>query len=384
MYGTTPTSQKVRPIAFVLDDVGVLGTPVDLSIRPEDLTRNEPTRSVVHQTLGRQDVIGWVDNFGEGLPTLTIAGHTGWRSPDGKAVDGMGKFEDLNQLVVHDYHAAKQVAIDTGIDPGLVKLIFVDTLDGFAYSVVPMQFTLRRSKSRPLLYQYNINLQAIATSIDAAVPVAPTTGSVGAGLNSLNGAINTFNSTIPLLSAAVLTSVLGPFASTLGSFVGAAAGVFSKVLSTVTNIKNLATSAANTLIGVASSLAQVGRNVFRAVNAVLTLPDFVKSLLGRVAAAFHEVVCIFANSLKPRKVYEQYAGLYGASNCSSTTGGSPPSPFANQNVFNLIAPVSTAPIIGSTAASSMTALKSMDTVLAPLTFGEIQRHVANISAGVAA
>ena len=63
---TAPTSQKagVRPISFVLVD-GNAGTTVSisLSIRPEDLTRTEPTTATAQRTLGG----AWVDNFGPGM-----------------------------------------------------------------------------------------------------------------------------------------------------------------------------------------------------------------------------------------------------------------------------------------------------------------------------
>ena len=158
--GTTPpTSQRsgLRPISFVLDNGGSIGSPVILKVRPEDLTRNEPARATVNQTLGRE-VSGWVDHFGEGLPSVSISGHTGWRDVAGSGVDGARAFDQLNQLVAHDFPAAKQAAIDRGSDPADVKLLFVDMLDDFAWSVVPTTFTLRRNKSSPLLYRYNISL----------------------------------------------------------------------------------------------------------------------------------------------------------------------------------------------------------------------------------
>ena len=109
-----PTDQRagVRPISFLLDAGGSLSDPVMLKVRPEDLTRTEPSRITVHQTLGR-DRSGWADNFGAGLPTVTIAGHTGWRDT-GTGEDGVKAFERLNTLVMQSYHAARQAAISVG------------------------------------------------------------------------------------------------------------------------------------------------------------------------------------------------------------------------------------------------------------------------------
>lgn len=186
-----PTDQRAaaRPIAFMLDNNGLLSTPVTLKVRPEDLSRQEPSRATVHQTLGRK-ISGWVDNFGPALPTCTIVGHTGWRATGYNQEDGFAAFQSLNALVMQDYHAAKQKAIEQGADPAGVKLIFVDMLDDFAWSVVPMQFVLRRSKSRPLLIQYNITLQAIATDIDPQMVVTPGFGSRQSGKDDLDGNVD--------------------------------------------------------------------------------------------------------------------------------------------------------------------------------------------------
>jgi hypothetical protein len=39
-------------------------------------------------------------------------------------------------------------------------MIFVDTLNVCAYVVYPVSFQLRRNKTRPLLYQYNMRFTA--------------------------------------------------------------------------------------------------------------------------------------------------------------------------------------------------------------------------------
>ena len=189
----TDQSAGVRPISFALDGGSGIGDPLVLPIRPEDLTVSDPQRVAVHQTLGG-DTQGWVDDFGRGLPSITIAGHTGWNYKPALGVDGFQAFEKLHKMVVEDYPALRQQSAASGRDPDTVKLIFVDLLDDFAYPVVVPNFVLRRSRSRPLLYQYNIQMQATALSVDGGLSqFLPNLGSVGLGLGALDGVMKTLD-----------------------------------------------------------------------------------------------------------------------------------------------------------------------------------------------
>lgn len=386
----TPTDQRagVCPIAFVLDDAGSLTPPVTLVIRPQDLTRNEPSKATVHQTMGR-DISGWVDHFGQGLPSVTIAGHTGWRYAEGAGMDGAQAFDVLNMLVAHAYPAARQAAINRGTDPAEVKLLFIDTLDGFAWSVVPTQFVLRRSKSQPLLYQYNIGLQAVSTSIDNPVVIAPFLGTMSGGMSALDSVTGRLGAMLGSVDGWVsralsfVDGALGPVAGAIKNFVGMANNVFGTVNSVIRGAKNLVSGVANRLIGMASDIAKVGLNVFRTLNSIRNLPADLKASLGRVAAAFNEVACIFKNSLRPRKTYEEYTGIYGASNCSSTTGGNQASPYANLNAFQQMQPERDVATLNSNAMAGVSTLARMDPVLAPVPFQEIGRHMTNIVTGLA-
>lgn len=384
-----PTDQRagVRPISFVLDDAGSLGTSVTLNVRPEDLTRNEPARATVHQTLGR-DTTGWVDHFGEGLPSVTIAGHTGWRQALGTGMDGVQAFQALNDLVAHAYPQAKQTAIDRGTDPAQVKLLFVDMLDDFAWSVVPTNFVLRRSKSRPLLMQYNISLQAVSTSVDSGVLQLPFFGNVFGGLNALDRLMEQFSSFEWQVedwvsrALAFVDRGLGPIASTVKTFVGMTNRALGQVNTVVRGAKNVINGTANRLIGIASDLASVGVNVFRTINNIRGLPSDLKAAIGRVASAYNEVLCIFSNSLRQRKTYEEYTGLYGASNCSSTTGGRQDSAYANMNAFELMQPARDNAAFSSSALAGVSSLSRMDPVMAPMPMPEIGRHLSNVVVGV--
>lgn len=386
----SPSDQRAgtRPISFLLDNAGSVSSPVTLAIRPEDLTRTEPTRVSVNQTLGR-DIVGWADFFGEGMPSVTIAGTTGWRSHGFSGPDGMGAFEQLNQLVQHDFAKAKQDAIDGGRDPAGVKLLFVDTLDNFAWSVTPTQFVLRRSKSRPLLYQYNISLQAISTSVDLQSPMGPFFGSLTGGLGALANAIGAIEGfigqVVGFINQAVsfVKGVVDTVAGVVRTFVGLANRLFNAVRSIVSAVTNGVSSIVNSVVGIAKDIASVGTNMFRTFSAIKNLPSALKAQLGRVSSAFNEVACIFSNALRPKKVYDDYEGLYGASNCSSTTGGRPPSNYTNGNPFAVMQPTDGPIRMTSDAIQSIEAVKRSDPVLAPMPIPELERHTNNINNGVA-
>lgn len=390
MFGQiAPTDQRagVRPIAFVLQNGLSFSTPVTLKVRPEDLTRTEPSRIAVHQTLGRV-VTGWADNFGEGLPSVNIAGTTGWRTSFASGEDGAQAFETLNQLVAHEYHAAKQTAIDSGMDPARVKLLFVDMLDNFTWNVAPMSFVLRRSRSRPLLFQYNIQLQAISTDIDNPLRILPFAGNLPAGLEALGGAIGRLQSFADSIQGWVAQAVafkdklLAPIATRVAAFAHMSTQVFEIVHGTVASVKNGVSSTANSLIRIAGDMATVGINVFRTISSIAGLPAHLKSALGRVAGAYNEVYCIFKNSLRPRETYEDYSDLYGASNCSSTTGGRGPSPYVNSNAFALMQMERGPVAVSSGAYSGIASISRGDPVLAPMPLSELDRQLEQINSGV--
>lgn len=389
-FGPAPTDQRagIKPISFVLQDAASeLTRFVTLNIRPEDLTRTDPARVAVHQTLGRS-ATGWVDNFGEGLPTINISGNTGWRNAQGTGLDGAEAFDALNQLITREYHEAKQIAINTGMDPAAVRLIFVDVLDDFAYPVVPTVFSLRRSKSRPLLFQYTIALQAISKDIESIEVLAPDFGNPANGVIALNYTVSQLEGYEEHIKGWLdialegVDGVIGGVSDSIAGFVTTTNGVLGTVLEVMRDTRNLSTGIGNRLIGIASGLASVGLNIFRVVNSISGIGDDIKSKIGQVAAAYNEALCILSNSLRPRRVYEQYTGLYGASNCSSTTGGKPASPYANLNVFSLMSPEKNLINLSGAALSGINTLGQMDPVLAPLPMNEIGRMTSMITSGV--
>lgn len=383
-----PTNQRadVRPISFVLQRGLKFDAPITLNIRPTDLTRNEPSRATVTQTLGR-GVTGWVDNFGEGIPSLTISGHTGWRSRAGNGQDGVASFLALNKLIAHEYHAAMQSAIDNGDAPDTIKLIFVDTLNDFVWSVVPMVFALQRSKSQPLLMKYNMQLQALDTNVENPIvplPVSATT-STTKGLKALNSAIDkleAYSSTIQGIITSAVDGVLGglsTIAVTVKQFLDLSVRLFKVVSGFVESIKDNFSRLGNSLIGIAQGIAQVGVNIMATINAITGLPAQLKAQLIAVKSKFNEIKCVLKNALHPKDGYDDFSALYGASNCSSTTGGSQASALGNANAFTALQSAISPVQVGASAASSVGNIARADPVLTPMPLNEIDRNVAIIN-----
>lgn len=376
-----PSSQKGLPVGFMLTGrAGVPDTILHLTIRPEDLTRTEPSRMSVHQTLsgnGGTEPTGWADSFGPGLKTINISGTTGWRPGAIDAKDGAQRFLDLYAVFQH-WHQYRALNIADGLDPDRIQLVFVDNLDQFAYVVAPTGFNLRRSRSRPLLFQYQIGMEVLNQNVGdlSAFNAAPTAANQQQlGLDSLATSISKIGTLAGQIVNFVNTQVLAP----LQGFLATTQRVLSAVQSVYTSINSVTVS----LINVARTIAQAGRNIFQSLALVANLGTFVKSQLMAVAAEFNNVFCLLHNALKVPAYYNDYSALYGSSNCSSTNGGLPPSLLANQNPFFVVSPVTpAATLVQPVASSSLRLLSQTDPVLSPLSSGDIALHAGNVASGV--
>lgn len=377
-----PTDQRAgaKPIAFTLQTPTTISSPVTLKIRPEDLNRTENQRVQANQTIGR-GVNGWVDHYGEGLPTLNISGHTGWRTGGGSGEDGAQAFNTLNTLIMKSYPQAIQDAIDAGRDPQQVKLIFVDMLDDFSWVVVPQQFVLRRSKSRPLLFQYTMQFQCVATDLENPLMILPFGGSVASGMKALNGVITSIEESGKTIEGWIQKAVafkdqlLAPVAQAVRLFNESANRIFNTVNGVISAGKNAINGTANSLINIAHDVAKVGMNIHRTIAAITGIPQDVQHAIQRVAGAFSEAYCIFNNSLKTKRIYENYDGLFGASNCSSTTGGNQPSSYANMNAFALLNDREQPVTLTADARAAISELGNADPVLRPTPVAEMNRLV---------
>lgn len=380
---SSPSSQKAdfRPISFVLDDqtTGSLPVTVNLAIRPEDLTRSDPSRLNVQQTLGG----AWGDNFGPGIPQITISGMTGWRRGAADGLDGMDRFTKLYEQVYSGWHKRRKAAIAAGKDPDKVQLVFADALDKFAVVVAPNNFVLRRSKSRPLMCQYqialtvmdqNINQSAYlhfgGSQIDAAIKQST-------GLDSLTDSIDSLTATIQSISSAIDRTLVAP----VQSFMNQTARLYGSVRGAIA----AGTGIAGQLISIAQMTARAGINIFRTFAAIQSIPTQAKALLMQVVGAYTNIWCVLRNALNQQIYYPDYSPLFGASNCSSTSGGRPISILSGQNPFYSVVPTrQPLPVqISQTAQNNLAVLASNDPVLSPMSTASLGSVLTQVTNGLA-
>jgi hypothetical protein len=332
----------------------------------------------VHQTLGG----AWADNFGPGIDQISISGHTGWRRRDGSNLDGQERFTQLKAQVFDEWHARRRDAIRNGQDPDTVQLIFADALDNFAVVVLPGSFTLRRSRSRPLISQYQIAMTVLDQNIDQAQYLTPVTTSKSAnglealGLDSLTASIGEINGYIGDIQNFVDKTIAAP----VKSFMDQTARLYGAVRGSIAKIDGLAGS----LISVAQMTAKAGINIFRTLAAVASIPGHIKSRLMQIAGAYSNIFCVLKNALHQQIYYPDYSPLFGSSNCSSTSGGRPISSLSGQNPFYSVVPTrDPLPIsLSSGAQTNLRALASSDPVLAPMSTSSIGSALSQVTGGM--
>lgn len=377
----SPTSQKAdaRPISFRLEDGQGGVTTVPLVIRPEELTRPEPAQQTILPTFGR----AFMDDFGPGVSTIQISGHTGWGG--GNRPDGVAEFQKLRDAVWTGWHAARLQAVNDGRDLQNVKLIFIDELDEITAVVAPGAFQLRRHRQRPLLMMYQFQMTVLTDDISppAKDPLdfgsGGSPGAVKLGLSSLNATIGSLTNSAARMRTFLDTTVAQP----LHEITNLSTAAFGKVVSVINGARGVVTAEAAQFVGMASDLALVGRNAFTTYNAVAGLPDFLSHEVSTVGGAFNNAFCVLRNAFTKVREYPDYDPLYGASNCSSTIGGSPISPLLGRNPWEVILPAPSAVAsITPDARANIDLFKLADPVLRPMSVSELASRASAVSAGV--
>lgn len=383
----TPTSQRAdaRPISFLLEDLENANelTSVSLVIRPEDLTHTEPSRLSTQQTLDG----AWVDNFGPGLRTISITGHTGWRGQLSGRMDSVGTkdgfalFKELHDTVYRAWHAKREQAIKSGRDPNKVQLIFADLLDEMVVVVAPVSFVLRRSRTRPLLLQYQISLTVLADLGEQAVKDLLPTVDEQAVPESLRDSLEKLSE----WSRDIADLIDGSLGLASKEFMDTTTDVLRATQATVDSVTGSVDTVAASAIGVAKNLTQAGKNIFQTVAAVASVPVHVKARCMEIAAAYGNAFCTLSNAFRVRHLFPDYSALYGASYCSSTTGGRPLSPLRNENPLYRLEPARPAPPVMQTpeAQQATEALATVDVLLAQPDTNMIA-HMRTVAGGTTA
>jgi len=331
----SPASQKERTVFFrlVKKGAGELSGPSipkglgelnghTLSINPEELTVTQPSRVSVQQTLGA----AWVDSFGPGLRTINISGTTGWRAKHAGGRDWEEELKSLHNEAFKLWHQEREARAKDGLDPEDVQLEFVDTLDGIAVYVVPQQFVLKRSKSRPLLVQCNIGMMATA-DIGYSFPVQEVGLDAKAALDSFDQTVADMEKMAAAITAAV-TSALQAVTKLLNKI--------NKMMAAAQNIMKAGGSIISAISSIIKKVAQALNNFFAMLAALRNFPGKLTSMWKQAMGLFRNLQCLFKNGFKDAWKLEKYDDFNGAANCSSTNGGSPLSPLHNVNGLTLL------------------------------------------------
>jgi len=387
-----PTSQKsdARPISFLLVDptnpqVVSQTTTITLAIRPEDLTRTDPSRITVQQTLGTP----YLDNFGPGVSSIVINGTTGWhRTQEGvNTPDGMERWFNFRDQVFNNWHSRKQNAIKAGRDPDQVQLIFADKLDQIVCVVATATLILRRNKARPLLYQYQLNMIVLDDTINPPLNITAPTFITNSPSDLQKAALKSSNISISRLQsfAAKMVASFPPVVSKLA----ASAAEYAKTAATLYGHINSAIVAANqpgtSLLTLARISAGAGASFFQTIAGIV--PDtFGKAFAMQVAAEFTNIRCLLStNAYNTQLFYEDYSALYGSSNCSSTNGGAPPSIYAANDGNPFLDVIPTTPLppatVSTASLQSMQVLAINDPVLSPFTVDQLNGYMNSINQG---
>jgi hypothetical protein len=325
-----PSSQKpfARPVGFILDDKNQTGSDAltqfvfaPLVIRPEDLTRLDPSRTVAIQTMGG----AWVDSFGPGISDIRISGTTGWRG--GLLRDGIAEMLFLKETVFDAWHSRRADAIKQRKDPNNVRLVFIDRLDSIVAETVPTNFRLHRSKTSPLIAKYDLGLTIIRDGVEGFE--YPT---FQFGISELDDFVKVVADAIETIQSAISTAqqwldtyVFAP----ISIFMGLSTQLFAAIMTIPAAIDGIYSATVGTVI----ATAQAGKNMIRAFTSLSQLPARAKADLIGAANAYETVEVCSIRATRRLASLPNYSDVYGASLCSSTSGGRPILARTGENLF---------------------------------------------------
>jgi hypothetical protein len=347
-----------------------------LLIRPEELSIGFPSRMSVNQTLGG----AWADSFGEGLEEGTYAGTLGWRATSNDS-GGIERLANLKNFAYSDWHARRAAAVAKGDDPAMVKLILVDTLNNYSRVIAPRVFELKRSKSRPLLAQYRFNFVMLSRDVTGKDLLSDTAfggflGTIGSWIDSFTMSINNITNRVKEAYRWIDRTIIAP--------VKAFVAKTQKLLGAVRNFVTAGVGIIRQVGSVAQLATAAAMNIFRAAALVINIPNIAKAAIMNVVREFTNLFCLLRNA-KSALGYEDYSDLYGASNCSSTSGGRSISVYSgsNTNTFSAVTQTPASPVVVTQNASiGLRNLASADLVTTTLTPTTIGANLSAVNSGM--
>jgi hypothetical protein len=375
MFFAAPTSQKHRPVGFAIVEANKpLGVPLLLPVRPEELTLTEPYRVTPHQTLGG----AYVDVFGRGLGQLTIAGSTGWRGGEEAFVLVRTLFELWARL--------REARVAEEKSPDDIELWYLDTLNLRSLKIVPNAFTLQRSVRQPLLCRFHIQCTVIGdlfaqvetTTLKTASDVGNTLVALSSGIAQMQDAA---------VELETYTHSIGTFAPAGASLARTQTRVVSQVTSDIETNGAISSDTAATY-QLAVDLAAAGRTLYVAAAAAppvsgTTLPIGAKHTLARLIGGFTSFWCALKGVQPQLTTTFTPVPLFGASNCSSTSGGRAISEFVDLNAFTEMYPVPAPPQIQTEASRQMMAsTAALDPLQDAMTFPRAAERARIMTNGI--
>ena len=291
-------------------------------VNPEDFDYNRPERVRVTQTLGDP----FIDDFGIGMPTLNVKGTTGWRTRPGiNGKDGHGAFRELHRDFFDRFFKLREDQISAGGDPDQIKLWVVNNVDQMSFAVVPTDFKLLRSKSRPLLYQYDLSFTVVKDltqlqSTSYTDPLSVETNWQDAFRERhpyLSNSIDVAQSLIDSVENGyrIIHRVLTP--------VFEAASVFIGGLGAVLDVMDLGAN------HVASIINGVANKLDTALNAVRNTQEFINDLpleimlaINHLQSSIHEIECYLSKGAQDSWLPD-FSPIEGVSDCATTRGINP-------------------------------------------------------------
>jgi len=171
--------------------IPAISQQVLIPIGPEDLEIHTPPRMTATQTLNGI----WIDHFGPGMTNLSISGTTGVQPnrPANGAVNysSTAGSTDPTQLgsasiaALYDIYLQYADSVRKSENPASVTLTLSTILgdqDSPVYTIVPQDFYIRRSKTSPLLYRYQMPCIVVSDNVNtltSTFPPAPINYYVG-------------------------------------------------------------------------------------------------------------------------------------------------------------------------------------------------------------
>lgn len=320
-----PPNQRYRQISFLLTGGTVPDQTFTFSLRPEELQDSNPTRLNMNQTLGG----AWPEAFGKGIRTITLSGNNGWRG--GLISSGEDLFLQLRSIVFDGWHAQRRAMTLAGKDPTGVELIFTDNLDGIRVVVAPRNFTLHRSRSRPLLMMYNIQLDVIADAYAAVTLADEITDALSNPLRwllSVTGLTNVL-AMLGQIQTYITNglNVLGTARMAFAQAVNTGVQLFDGVASIASEVRGIFSGPSALLLGCGAQYAAAMSSGVSALAGDASLPMEDRIALMQAASTFNDAACTMANGFSTDNDIQLLTPLFGASGCSSTGGGDAASQF---------------------------------------------------------